>query len=391
MSRRTIQLDSTTAVLFSPDDPVALMDRWQALVNIRVTDEMTGEAPRNDVSLRVRESRMIPRITGDGIGGVVGIPSQTFPKIESQPYSVNLTISAAGYVSQDVEVDVQQILPLGDFIPGHRDVELHRQPTIITGRTIRFVGNTSTPVGGAAISVTGIWRTAPPANIVVAPDPPNLISLQPPLYSDRAALTQTVRRRNLVPVASSDKLLLDDMLPGANQIRLSDRLGIAAGDVLLIDHVQPDLTEFIAIKTVPVTSAADQPTLITLDDPLAQSHRRDAVVLRLTPQPSGPPQQVISDANVGDTCVFLDDLIGLAGADQIQISGPPGPDEYHRVETFTVVSDANGYFRLPPLSRVAQLEIHAEKTIGVQLFQTTVTFRPDYEQRQNRLDLALAP
>ena len=390
MSRRTIQLDSTT-VLFSPDDPVALMDRWQALVKVRVTDEMTGEPPRNEVSLQVKEPRMIPRIAGDGIGGVVGIPRQTFPAITSQKYFVNLTISAANYVSRQQEVEVPQLPPLTDFSPPELDVELHRQPTFITGRTIRFLGNTPTPVGGAAISLAGIWRTAPPANIVVAPDPPNLVSLQPPLYSDRAALTQTLQRRNLVPVAGSDKGLLDDLLPEMNQIRLSDRLGLAAGDILLIDDLQPDLTEFIAIKTVPVTSPADQPTLITLDYPLAQSHRRDAVVRRLNPQPSGPPQQVIAAANVGDTCVFLDDLIGLAGANEIQISGPPGPDEYHRVMSFAVVSDANGYFRLPPLSRVAQLEIHAEKTIGVQLFQTNVTFRPDYEQRENRLDLALAP
>lgn len=389
MSRRTIQLDGTTAVLFSPDDPVALMDRWQALVKVRVTDEMTGEPPRHKVSLQVKEPRMIPRIAGDGIGGVVGIPDQTFPNIKLQPYPVNLTISAAGYVSQEVNVEVPQLVPPGDFIPGHRDVDLRRQPTVIVGRTIHFVGNTSTPVGGSAISVVGIWRTAPPANIGVAPDPPNLVSLQPPLYSDRPALTQTLQRRSLVPVTGSDKRLLDDVLPGESQIRLSDRLGLAAGDLLLIDDGQPDLTEYIAINTVPLTSPADQPTLITLEFKLAQSHRRDAVVLLLNPQPAGPPQQVIDAAIVGDTCVFLDDLTGLAGANEIQISGLP-PDEYHRVMPFTVVSDANGYFRLPPLSRVAQLEIHAEKTIGVQLFQTTVTFRPDYEQRENRLDLALA-
>jgi hypothetical protein len=360
-------------------------------VRVRVIDEMTGEPPRNEVSLHVKEPSMFPRIADGGVGGVVGIPRQTFPDITGQKYFVNLTISAANYVSRQKEVEVPQLPPLTPFSAPQLNVELHRQPIIITGRTIRLVGNTSTPVGVAAISVTGIWRTTPPTNVVVAPDPPNLVSLQPPLYSDRAALTQTVRRRNLVPVAGSGKLLLDDMLPGSQQIRLSDRLGLATGDVLAIDDAQPDLQEFIAIKTVPVTSPADQPARIALDHPLVHSHRRDAIVLPVIPQPSGPLQQVIADANAGDTCVFLDDLIGLAGADEIQISGPPGPDEYHRVMRFTVASDANGYFRLPPLSRVAQLEIHAEKTIGVQLFQATITFRPDYEQRENRLDLALAP
>jgi len=210
MSRRTIQLDSTTAVLFSPDDPVALMDRWQALVKVRVTDEMTGEAPRGDIFLQVREPRMIPRIASDGLGGLVGIPRQTFPAISLQKYFVNLTISAVGYVPRHEEVEIPKLSPLADFSPPELDVELHRQPTVITGRTIRFLGNTSTPVGGAALSVTGIWRTAPPANIVVAPDPPNLVSLQPPLNSDRAALTQTLQRRNLAPVVYRDCLDSDE-------------------------------------------------------------------------------------------------------------------------------------------------------------------------------------
>jgi hypothetical protein len=44
---------------------------------------------------------------------------------------------------------------------------------------------------------------------------------------------------------------------------------------------------------------------------------------------------------------------------------------------------------MPPLSRVAQLEIHAEKTIAAQLYEATTTFRPDYRQRENRLDFTL--
>ena len=83
-------------------------------------------------------------------------------------------------------------------------------------------------------------------------------------------------------------------------------------------------------------------------------------------------------------------LTGLAGASEIQISSPAGADEYHRVMKFTVISDADGYFRLPPLSRVAQPKIRAEKTVGVELLRTDVILRPDYEQRENRLDLALA-
>ena len=389
MSRQTVQLDSGQTVLFSPDDPIALMDRWQALVNVRVIDEMTGQAPLNKVSLDVKEPGLIPRVASDGVGGVVGIPSQAFPEIFLADDFVHVTINAAGYLTHREEVRIPKLSLGADFSPIHLNVQLHRQPTVIAGRTVRLSGFTSIPIPGAEVSVIGIWRTAPPANTMILSDPPDLVSVQPPLYSDRAALTSTLQRRNLVPIAGSEKTLLDDLLPGANQILLSDRLALAVGAILLIDDAQPDLTEFIVIKNVPTTSSADQPTLVTLDFPVNQLHRRNAVVLLLNPQPAGPTQQVTAAASEGDTCVFINAPSGLTGANEIQISGPSGSDEYHKLMTFTVVSDANGYFRLPPLSRVAQLEIHAEKTVGVQLFHAEVTFRPDYDQRENRLDLAL--
>ena len=50
---------------------------------------------------------------------------------------------------------------------------------------------------------------------------------------------------------------------------------------------------------------------------------------------------------------------------------------------FSVSSDAAGYYRLPPLSRVAQLELRAERGA---LIPIQMEFRPDYRVRENRLD-----
>ena len=109
----------------------------------------------------------------------------------------------------------------------------------------------------------------------------------------------------------------------------------------------------------------------------------------MTPQPPGAQQHFTEDAISGDSSVFLDGLAALGGASEIEVSGGPEPDEYHRLREFSVTSDSEGYYRLPPLSRVAQLEIHGEQTVGGQIFQVTTTFRPDYRQRENRLDLTL--
>jgi hypothetical protein len=376
MSRRTVQLDNRI-ILFSPDDPVPPVNRMQAVMKVRVTDELTGAAPAGRLALEVKERGFLSRLGTDGFGGLIGIPQQFAPD-----YPVYLTISAERYLSREVEKNIP--------IPGIINVALHRQPVFIVGRTTRLMNNASTPLAGAQIRVTGIWRTPPPANVVVAPDPPNIVALQPPLYVDRVTLTQSLAPRDLAPVIGNDKELMDDVAASTKPIRLSNRLGLAAGNILLIDAEQPDLAEFIAIHSLPTTAPADQPTIVTLDHPLILSHRRGAVVRQINPQAPGASRNITEDAQSGDSCVFLSDLTGLSGAAEVEITGVPGPDEYHKVMQFTVTSDADGYYRFPPLSRVAQLEIHAEKVIGAQTFQATTTFRPDYQQRDNRLDFILA-
>jgi hypothetical protein len=389
MSRRTIQLENRT-IIISPDDPVPLAHRIQVLLKLLITDELTSKPPEGTISLRVEEKGYTPRVATDGLAGLVAVPLQVIPRLDAQNYPVNLTVSAKGYLTRELHETIFQDLTFpGHFAARQIDLALHREPVTISGRTVRVTGNTLTPLPGAEVSLTGIWRSAPPADVIVPPDPPNLIHLQSPLYLDRSGLTQFLQPRDLA-VAGSDKTLLDDVSPGTDAIQLSDRQGLAVGDILQIDVDQPNLTEFVEVKTVPTTSAPDQPTVITLNQELMQSHRRDAVIKRTVPQPPGIARAFTVDATTGDTCIFLDNLTGLATGHEAQITGVPGKDEYHRLTTFSVLSDADGYYRLPPLSRVAQIEIHGEKTVGIQTFKVTTAFRPDYHQRENRLDLTLA-
>ena len=390
MSRRNIQLENRI-VIFSPDDPVPLVNRIQALFKLRITDELTTRPPESTINLRVEERNYTARVASDGLAGLVGIPQQVIPGLNAQGYPVNLTVSAAGYLTRELHEEIRKDLSFPTHFAARQvDLALHREPVTISGRTVRVSGNTSTPLPGIEVRLTGIWRTAPPADLIVPPDPPNIIHLQSPLYLDRSALTQFLQPRDLPVAAGIGKTLVDDVSPGTDVIQLSDRQGLAAGDVLQIDVGQPDLAEFVEIETVPTTSAPDQPTLITLNQELMQSHRRDSVVKRTVPQPPGIPRAFTVDATTGDTCVFLDNLNGLATGHGVQITGLPTKDEYHKLTTFSALSDSEGYYRLPPLSRVAQIEIHAEKIVGIDLFQVTTIFRPDSHQRENRLDLTLA-
>ena len=57
-----------------------------------------------------------------------------------------------------------------------------------------------------------------------------------------------------------------------------------------------------------------------------------------------------------------------------------GAPEYHQAELYSDVSDADGYFRLPPIARVA---LHAQR-LGL-TSPPDERFTPDYRLAENRL------
>jgi hypothetical protein len=381
MTRRVVVADGHIYT-FSPDDEVPLAGRTWAFVSARLVDEITNEPPGSDVTIDAAESGFIPRVASDGLVGLIGIPRRVIPI----PAPLCVTILAEGYIPLQGALCVA---PIANFPPTFASQDggnlfLHRQPTIIRGRTVLASGNTTTPLAGVTVSITGIWRTFPPANLVVPAAQPNLVSLQPTLYFPRTAAAGQLRRRDMVQVMGEDKQLLEWVPSGSNLLSLSDRLNIAAGDILLVDALNPDRMEYLTIASIAGASTVDQPASITLAYPLAYLHRSNAVVRKVTLQAPAVNNQFGQDAIVGDTCVFLASMNNLDLAQTVEITGGTNPPEYHNLSRFSVTSDAAGYFQLPPLSRVAQLEIQANDG-GVHPTITRVV-SPDYSLRENQID-----
>jgi len=57
--------------------------------------------------------------------------------------------------------------------------------------------------------------------------------------------------------------------------------------------------------------------------------------------------------------------------------------EYHSVSYFTATTVAGGFYRLPPLSRVAQLNLQANNGT----LSPPLTFVPDYADEENKVDI----
>jgi hypothetical protein len=266
-------------------------------------------------------------------------------------------------------------------------IELRRDPVVIQGRIVALdpVSNESVPVPAATVSITNLWRQPIPATGPTPPADDPVVYIQPSLYADRST-TDDVRVEDMAPVLGDPKSLVELAEQGDTQLYLSNSQGLSIGDTLMIDFADSGRTERISILNIGPAVSVTQPTLITLEYPVKHAHRVGAIVYRGLPGAIGPQRQISVSAYRGDACVFVNDVTGIpAGQVATRVFGGASADEYHQIEKFVVSSDADGYYKFPPLSRVAELRIHAERLPA----SADVEFRPNYAQRENRLDILL--
>jgi len=383
----TLQTFNANDLLYtiSPETDAPAGQRIWALLQARLLDEMTGQPPLGAISIESSLPGLNARVAPGGIVGFAGVPLHAFPQLAAQGYTVPVVIQAQRYITVLLNAPVAQILTFPNtFAPTDLGVlQMHRLPTVLTGRVVLNTGIDVTPLAGATVTLTGLWRTPPPANLNVPPDPPDVVALKPALYFGRSAAGAQLIGQDFQGVAGPDKQLLQDA--NANQVllRLSDRKQIANGDILAIDPDNPERSEYIPIQSIAGASTDDQPATVTLSYPLQSTHRRGVIVHKVQFQQVGIATPLAVDAIAGDTCVFLNAVNNLGAANLVVVQGGGGPTEYHAVSRFNSTSDAQGFFRLPPISRIAQCGLRAHHGAHPDL---DVKFSPDYSNEICRLD-----
>lgn len=266
-------------------------------------------------------------------------------------------------------------------------IALHRAPLVITGRTVKVdaLTGTTVPVASAQVSITQTWPQ--PVGILPLAPNPTFVTIAPGLYRPRGMPSTARTAVNFLPIGSA-KLLLEDVDAQGNSFTLSDRIGLSAGNLLRVDD--GDRTEYVTIKTIVGATTPDQSAFVTLDHRLTHAHREGVLALpvnagTLPPPPPAIDQGLAKAGRVGDVSIFLKDAAGLAAAQGVRFSGGPDPDEYQQLQSLSVMSNTDGYYRLPPMHRVGQVEIHAQQLA----LTATLQFCPDYSQNENRLDIVL--
>ncbi len=310
------------------------------------------------------------------------------PKLRTDPYDVDFRVTARRYLPFGATAHfVNQNAFPDTFTP--RDlglVQLHRESVELLGRVVRATAIGNIPAAGVNVSITGYWLLIPTPASAPPATPPDLVSLQPDVYLNRSAASARVRRRDFAPTPDVSELL-DDAPAGLASLRLSNRVGIGPGEILRIDPADPGRTEYLIVLTATGSSDPTQPAQVTLRYPGRVDHRPGAPVERVTAAAPGANNNLISDAIPGDAVVLSSALTGIAGATTIEIDdGGPDP-EYHTVSLFSVTTDAGGFYRLPALNRVGQLELTADNGVNPPVRRIIV---PDYELAENLVDIVLS-
>jgi hypothetical protein len=372
---------------FCPDDPPRAADRWRAIVRALVRDEITQLSPDVEITVKTTAVGPWPRVASDGLVGLIGNPARLYPGLDAAMVDIPFSIEAPGFLRRELDAILGPIAGFPDaFAPADvGTVLMHRTAIVMRGRAVRVTGIAPTAQAGVAVSLAGVWSTFPPPDVVpdTVIEPPNLASLHPGFYSDRQSSVDGVHRRNLVLAVGEEKTLLLPAARGDSTVRVSDRKNLVAGNVLAFETARPDRVEYVLIAKVVGASTDDQPATVTLAYPLALGHAQGTTCVRATPQAPGADNLLTRDGIPGDRVVFAAALTGITDGVVVEASGGATP-EYQTARLYAAVSDADGFYRLPPISRVASVKLRAQR-LGLTT-QEPVT-SPDYRRYENLVDV----
>jgi len=100
---------SERAYLFSADDPPPRATQYWMLVRARLLNDVTLRPVTDTVRIESDLAPTIPRISDDGVVGLVAVPRDVFPTLVSRNFTFNMTFHARGYLSQTVAVVIPAV------------------------------------------------------------------------------------------------------------------------------------------------------------------------------------------------------------------------------------------------------------------------------------------
>jgi hypothetical protein len=327
---------------------------FRVLVTGRVVAAEGGRPPA-DFSLTCSWPGVFVKRMPEGFFCLAGDVAQLFPLLASQAYSFTVTAGAPHARPQTLTVN----LPIAATLPiDLGDVALVAQPVRLAGRTTN---------GSGAIV----------AGALIVLNEAGTVTLRTPLHFDQAA-GLTANPCTVTPAALA-RALTAAAPQATTAIQLDDRSGLAAGDFLRLGE-EPE-TEYVRVAAVPGNPA--QTGEVTLDTPLQRSFAAGSAGRRVVVAVGGPARTLSEDRLAGEALLPLS---GPIAADHLQIVGA-APDQ-EEIHALGALSDAQGYYRLDGVSRIASGSFFASAAGPL---EAEVDWLVAYDRPVNGVDFRLRP
>jgi hypothetical protein len=391
MARTTVSVDGRLEVT-NFDQPQARGGVFQSLVFAQLFDEIADAPIASPVAVFSDLAGARVRTAQNGIAGLIGTPTRSFPRLDTNSYSFDLEFVVRGFTpwQETLTVPIQATFP--ETFDGLElgSIGMRRWPFVLTGRTVTLdASNRTVACPNAAVAITGLWRRT--GDIDLAAGPPATPVLALPALSANRPVGATIEIVALPPVAEPPRVLLFDVGEGSTTIEISQSVGLLAGQVVGIDVADPERAEYVEIESLAAANDPNSPATAVLRFPLRVRHRGGAAVQRVTvPAPGAADAALVADGAPGDATLFVDTTAAFPGPRLVRIAGGAAVPEYATCAPYEATSDGDGFYRLPPLSRVAAFELSASRALPLPaLSSTAISFTPNYTNYENRLDLLL--
>jgi len=358
----------------------------QAVVLLQATDELSGLPVRAPVRVGTSVAGLAGQSASDGVGGLVGVPSRAFPSLDTQAYPLDISVAVDGFVpwTRALTLTAQATFPATFAGIDLGLIVMRRRPVTIEVSTFELSSQSRpVPLGGADVRISQAWRRL--ADIGQAGVPADLLSF-PLGVSQRWPSGTALVSVSLLPPAEPTRRLVLGAAPG--DLRLGvDRAGsLTDGDLVGLDLADADRREYLTVSGIVGPLDVSSPADVDLTGPVRVSHADTTTARRVPPPGAAPPDASLTEAaEPGDTTVFVDTTAAFGTVEILRATDPTIDDEYLDSHLFRATTNADGFARLPLLSRVAAIEITA--TRGA--LSATALFTPDYQKPANALQVTL--
>jgi hypothetical protein len=308
---------------------------FSAMIVGSVSDEILGRFDSSSLQVKFARNDLRATVSRQGMYAISALPPRSFPKLDTQSYTVDYTLHADGFrdVSLTVNIPASPTLP----VPAPATA-MRRLPVRLQGRVVQDANGL--PVAGALIvCVDNPNPPSPPP----PPPLPHTLLMRSPVYSAHA-MNAPVQQVNLSTAGTAH--LTQPAAAGSRTILLDTTAGLSGSAFVQLANTASTIVEYATVSAI-----GPQPGLVTLDNPLNRSYAPGAAttVRFVTASPAGSTAHLLLDAGAGDGVLIADTLLQV---NTVAIDLGGGAVEYHELGALT---GSDGYFAADGIGCAAQI------------------------------------